>query len=208
MVRSPLACLPFICLTFVHLLFVRSPFILLPCSFAVHSFAVNLCFVRSFTVHSFTVRSLAVCSSFAVCLCSFAILSPFVCLCLLFVLVRFAARVCCSCSFLEQCGLSVWVALLFAPKRENCFAIFISVCNFHISLQFSLFGVWFLRGRLQFSYGFAIFNEFAIFISVCNSHVMTPRLLTYTASYGFPCNYELELITQRQPFSVEETKKN
>jgi hypothetical protein len=37
------------------------------------------------------------------------------------------------------------------------FAIFISVCNFHISLQFSLFGVWFLRGRLQFSYGFAIF---------------------------------------------------
>jgi hypothetical protein len=37
------------------------------------------------------------------------------------------------------------------------FAIFISVCNFQISLQFSLFGVLFLRGRLQFSYGFAIF---------------------------------------------------
>ena len=91
------------------------------------------------------------------------------------------------------------------PKHENCNIL---VCNFHISLQFSLSVVWFLRGRLQFSYGFAIFNEFAIFISVCNSHVMTPRLLTYTASYGFPCNYELELITQRQPFSVEETKKN
>ena len=51
------------------------------------------------------------------------------------------------------------------------FAIFISVCNFHISFQFSLFGVQFLHGRLQFSYGFAIFIEFAIFVSVCNSRL-------------------------------------
>ena len=94
-------------------------------------------------------------------------------------------------------------------KCENCFAMFLLVCNFHISLQFSFqfailtFGVLFLRGRLQFSDGFAIF------ISVCNSHVTTPALLTYAALYGFPCNYELELITPRQPrFSVEETKKN
>ena len=44
------------------------------------------------------------------------------------------------------------------PKRENCFAIFISVCNFHISLQFSLFGIvptW----------------TFAIFMWVCNFHM-------------------------------------
>jgi len=39
---------------------------------------------------------------------------------------------------------------------------------------------------LQFSY------EFAVFISVCNSHVTTPKLLTYAALYGFPCNNELE----------------
>ncbi len=44
-------------------------------------------------------------------------------------------------------------------------AIFISVCNFHISLQFSRFCVLFLRGRLQFSY------QFAIFIWVCNFHI-------------------------------------
>ncbi len=44
-------------------------------------------------------------------------------------------------------------------KRENCFAIFILVCNFHISLQFS--------------YQFAIltFCGFAIFIWVCNFHI-------------------------------------
>jgi hypothetical protein len=91
--------------------------------------------------------------------------------------------------------------VIIALQFSYWFAIFISVYNFHISLQFSLFGAWFLHGRLQFSY------EFAIFISVCNSHVTTTGLLTYTASYGFPCNYELELI--RQPrFSVEETKKN
>ena len=48
------------------------------------------------------------------------------------------------------------------PKHENCNIL---VCNFHISLQFSLSVVWFLRGRLQFSYGFAIF------IWVCNFHI-------------------------------------
>ena len=86
---------------------------------------------------------------------------------------------------------NVRIALQFSYR----FAIFISVCNFHISLQFSLFGVWFLRGRLQFSYGFAIFIWVCNFhISVCNSHVTTGGLPTYTDSYGFPCYYELELI--------------
>jgi len=50
-------------------------------------------------------------------------------------------------------------------KRENCFAIFILVCNFHISLQFS--------------YPYAILTfwcmvptwTFAIFIWVCNFHL-------------------------------------
>ncbi len=50
------------------------------------------------------------------------------------------------------------------PKRENCFAVLISVCNFHISLQFS--------------YQFAILTfwcivpmwTFAIFIWVYNFH--------------------------------------
>ncbi len=48
---------------------------------------------------------------------------------------------------------NVGIALQFSYQ----FAIFISVCNFHISLQFSHFGVYFLRGHLQFSYEFAIF---------------------------------------------------
>ncbi len=51
------------------------------------------------------------------------------------------------------------------PKREHCFVIFISVWNFHISLQFS--------------YQFAILTfwcivptwTFAIFIWVCNFHI-------------------------------------
>ena len=74
------------------------------------------------------------------------------------------------------------------PKRENCFAIFISVCNFHISLQFS--------------YQFAILTfwcmvptwTFAIFIWVCNFHmslqfsyqfaILTSRLQTsYVRSF-------------------------
>ncbi len=53
----------------------------------------------------------------------------------------------------------------YTPKRENSFAILISVCNFHISLQFS--------------YRFAILTfrcivptwTFAIFIWVCNFHM-------------------------------------
>ncbi len=53
----------------------------------------------------------------------------------------------------------------YTPKRENCFAILISVCNFYISLQFS--------------YQFAIVTfwcivpmwTFAIFIWVCNFHI-------------------------------------
>jgi hypothetical protein len=63
---------------------------------------------------------------------------------------------------------NVRIALQFSYQ----FAIFISVCNFHISLQFSCFGVEFLRGRLKFSYEFAIFHmslqfsyQFAILMS-------------------------------------------
>ncbi len=56
---------------------------------------------------------------------------------------------------------NVRIALQFSYQ----FAIFISVFNFCISLQFSRFGVQFLCGHLQFSY------EFAIFISVCNFHI-------------------------------------
>ncbi len=78
----------------------------------------------------------------------------------------------------------------YTPKYENCFAILILVCNFHISLQFSYqFAILTFRYSsyedvcnfhmsLQFSY------EFAIFISVCNSHVTT-LALTYSALHGF-----------------------
>jgi hypothetical protein len=53
----------------------------------------------------------------------------------------------------------------YTAKSENCFAMLISVCNFHISLQFS--------------YQFAILTfwcivptwTFAIFIWVCNFHM-------------------------------------
>jgi hypothetical protein len=83
------------------------------------------------------------------------------------------------------------------------FAIFISVCNSHFLVYGSYVDVCNFHMGLQFS------CEFAIFKSVCNSHLTTTGLLTYTASYGFPCNYELELITPRQPrFSVDKTKKN
>ena len=94
---------------------------------------------------------------------------------------------------------NVRIALQFSYQ----FAIFISVCNSHFLVYGSDMDVCNFHMGLQFS------NDFAIFISVCNSHVTTPSLLTYTASYGFPCNNELELITPRQlRFSVEETKKN
>ncbi len=95
---------------------------------------------------------------------------------------------------------NVRIALQFSYQ----FAIFISVCNFHISLQFSRFSVQFLRGHLQFSY------EFAIFISVCNSHVMTPAL-TYIALHGFhvTMTQTLNSLNQPQPrFSVEDKDKN
>ena len=45
------------------------------------------------------------------------------------------------------------------------FDIFISVSYFHISFKFSPFDVWFLRGRLIFSY------QFDIFISVSYFHI-------------------------------------
>jgi len=50
------------------------------------------------------------------------------------------------------------------PKRENCFAIFISVCNFHISLQFYQFAI------LTF-WSIVPTWTFAIFIWVCNFHM-------------------------------------
>ncbi len=103
----------------------------------------------------------------------------------------------------------------FRPKYENCFAILISVCNFHISLrfscQFAILTFWYsskvdicnFHVSLQFSY------EFAIFISVCNSHIMTPAL-TYVALYGFYVTMTMTLnsLTPRQPrFSVEDNDK-
>ncbi len=84
---------------------------------------------------------------------------------------------------------NVRIALQFSYQ----FAIFISVCIFHISLQFSHFGVYFLRGRLQFSY------EFAIFIWVCNFHISLQFSCHASSTYlrGFAwilCHYGLELI--------------
>ena len=49
-------------------------------------------------------------------------------------------------------------------KLENCFAIFILVCNFHISLQFS-----YQFAILTFWY--SSYVTFAIFIWVCNFHM-------------------------------------
>jgi hypothetical protein len=89
------------------------------------------------------------------------------------------------------------------------FAIFISVCNFHISLQFSPFGVLFLRGRLQFSYWFAIF------IWVCNFHISLQfshhdSVTSYARGFRLiPVTMNLNSLTLRQSrFFVEETKKN
>jgi hypothetical protein len=93
---------------------------------------------------------------------------------------------------------NVRLALQFSYQ----FAIFISVCNSHLLVYSSYVDVCNFHMGLQISY------EFAIFISLQFSH-QDSRLLTYAASYGFSCNYELQLITPRQPrFSVEETKKN
>ncbi len=77
----------------------------------------------------------------------------------------------------------------YTPKRENCFAILISVCNFHISLQFSYqfailtFHISYVD-VCNFHMSLRFSNEFAIFISVCNSHVTTPAL-TYVTLHGF-----------------------
>jgi hypothetical protein len=57
------------------------------------------------------------------------------------------------------------------------FAIFISVCNSHVSMHSSYVEVCNFHMPLQFSYAFAIF------ISVCNSHGMTPAL-TQVALHG------------------------
>jgi hypothetical protein len=57
-------------------------------------------------------------------------------------------------------------------------AIFISVCNSHVSVYSSYVVVCNVHMSLQFSF------EFAIFVSVCDSHVTTPAL-TYIALHGF-----------------------
>ncbi len=100
----------------------------------------------------------------------------------------------------------------YTPKRENCFAILISVCNFHFSLQFSYqfailtfqcisyMDVCNFHMSLQFSY------EFAIFISVCNSHVTTPAL-TYITLHRFYDTMTLNSLTPRQSRFSEEDKK-
>ncbi len=108
----------------------------------------------------------------------------------------------------------------YTPKCENCFAILLSVWNFHISLQFSyqfaILTFWCLvptwtfaifiwvcnfHLSLQFSY------VFEIFISVCNSHVTTPAL-TYVAVHVFYVTMTLTSLTPRQPqFSAEDKDK-
>ena len=87
------------------------------------------------------------------------------------------------------------------PKYENCFAIFITISNFHISLQFS--------------YRFAIITfwcilpmwTFTIFTWVCNIHMIffyfhiSLQLSRHDSSTSYtrgfrliPCHYEFELI--------------
>ena len=73
----------------------------------------------------------------------------------------------------------------YTPKHENCFAILISVCNFHISLQFS--------------YQFAILTfrcivpmwKFAIFILVCNFHMS----LQFSYQFAILTSQLLHLLT-------------
>ncbi len=101
----------------------------------------------------------------------------------------------------------------YTPKHENCFAILISVCNFHISLRYSYqfailtflcivpMDICSFYISLQFSY------EFAVYILVCNSHVTTPTL-TYVALHGFYVTMTLNSLTPHQPrFSVEDKDK-
>jgi hypothetical protein len=88
---------------------------------------------------------------------------------------------------------NVRIALQFSYQ----FAIFISVCNSHVSVYNSHVDVCNFHMSLQFSY------EFAIFISVCNSHVMTPAL-TYIALPGCYVTMTSNSLNPCQPqFSVE-----
>jgi hypothetical protein len=102
----------------------------------------------------------------------------------------------------------------YIPKHENCFANLISVCNFHISLQFS--------------YQFAILTfwcivptwMFAIFIWVCNFHmslqfsyqfaILKSQLQhLHMALHGFYVTMTQNSLNPRQPrFSVEDKDKN
>ena len=124
----------------------------------------------------------------------------------------------------------------YTPKHENSFfAILISVCNFHISLQFSyhfaILTFWLIVPTRTFAVFISVCNshvfvyrsyvdvcnfhmslqfsyEFAIFISVCNSHVTTPAL-TYIALPGFYVTMTQNSFNPRQPwFSVEDKDKN
>jgi hypothetical protein len=72
------------------------------------------------------------------------------------------------------------IALQFSYQFAifNQFAMFISICNSHDSVNSSNVDVCNFHMSLQFSY------EFAIFISVCNTHVRTPAL-TIIALHGF-----------------------
>ncbi len=53
----------------------------------------------------------------------------------------------------------------YTPKHENWFAILISVCNFHISLQFSC------QFAILMFWCIVLTWAFAIFIWVCNFHL-------------------------------------
>ncbi len=102
----------------------------------------------------------------------------------------------------------------YTLKRGECFAILISVCNFHISLQFSYqFAILTFRCIVptwdicNFHMSLQLSFEFAIFISVCNSHVMT-LALTYVALHGFYVTMTLNPLTPCQPrFSMEDKDK-
>ncbi len=104
----------------------------------------------------------------------------------------------------------------YTPKHENCFAILISICNFHISLQCS--------------YQFAILTfwsivptwTFAIFIWVCNFHMSLQfsyqfailmsrlqHLLTWLWMDSMSLGMTLNSLTPRQSrFSPRKTKIN
>ncbi len=108
-------------------------------------------------------------------------------------------------SHMKIANIHVWtihqnvrIALQFSYLSYQ-FAIFISVCNSHVSVYSSYVEVCNFHMSLQFSY------EFAIFISVCNSHVTTPALNLYGFAWIL-CHYDLELIKSMW-FSVEDKDK-